>query len=160
MTGTKTSSKAAIAAAVLVAAFATIGAGPARADRCDDLAKQLAEQISGLKIGATRGGEIALTHPAVTQASVGCSSRNRTNSMFAATDKKKPDDAYYDFLASSAALVFTITKDDTLRGIKRCVGRTNILRGYDLDTRYRKLDIHCTVAKTGTRITLSREKEG
>ena len=62
-------------------------AAPARADRCDDLAKQLAEQISGLKVGATRGGEIALTHPAVTQASLGCSSKNATNSMSAATDK-------------------------------------------------------------------------
>ena len=134
-------------------------AAPARADRCDDLAKQLAEQISGLKVGATRGGEIALTHPAVTQASLGCSSKNATNSMSAATDKKKPTPEFYDFLASASALVFTIPKGDTLRGTQRCVGRTNIIRGYDIDSRYRKLDIHCSVAKTGVRITMSREKE-
>ncbi|MEW6769136.1 MAG: hypothetical protein AB1342_13995 [Pseudomonadota bacterium] len=139
-------------------AVAGLAASPARADRCDDLAKQLADQIPGLKVGELRGGVIALTHPAVTQASLGCSSKNRTNSMYAATDKK-PADAYYDFLASASALVFTITKDDTLRGIQRCVGRTNILRGYELDTRYRKLDIHCAVAKTGVRISVSRAKD-
>ena len=136
-------------------AFAT----PARADRCDDLAKQLTEQIPGLKVGATRGGEIALTHPAVTQASLGCSSRNTTNSITASTDKKKPNDAYYDFLATAAALVFTIPKGDTMNGTRRCVSRTNIFRGYDIGSRYRKLDIRCTVAKTGVRITVSREKD-
>jgi hypothetical protein len=146
--------------AVFFAAAASLTAAPARADTCDDLAKQLADQIPGLKIGETRGGVVALTHPAVTQASLGCSSKNRTNSMFAATDKKKPADSYYDFLAQASALVFTITKDDTLRGIQRCVGRTNILRGYELDTRYRKLDIHCTVEKTGVRISVSRAKDG
>ncbi len=134
-------------------------ASPARADRCDDLAKLLADQIPGLTIGTTRGGEIALTHPAVTKASLGCSSKNATNSMSASTDKKKPADAYYDFIAQASALVFTITKDDTLRGVKRCVGRTNILRGYDISSRYRKLDIRCAVAKTGVRISVSREKD-
>lgn len=142
---------------ILVVAIVAFAA-PARADRCDDLAKLLADQIPGLKIGATRAGEIALTHPAVTQASLGCSSRNRTNSMTATTDKRKPADAYYDFIAQAAALVFTITKDDTMRGTKRCVSRTNLIRGYDIDSRYRKLDIHCTVSKAGVKITVSREK--
>ena len=142
---------------MLIAACALTS--PARADRCDDLAKQQADQIPGLKIGETRGGTIALSHPAVTQASLGCSSKNRTNSMYAATDKKSPADSYYDFLAQASALVFTITKDDTLRGIQRCVSRTNMLRGYELDTRYRKLDIHCAVAKTGVRISVSRAKD-
>ena len=143
---------------LLVVAIAAL-ASPARADRCDDLARQLTEQIPGLKTGATRGGVIALTHPSVTQASLGCSSKNATNSMSAATDKKKPAPEFYDFLATASALVFTIPKGDTLRGVQRCVGRTNIIRGYDIDSRYRKLDIHCSVAKTGVRITLSREKE-
>ncbi|MBI3699994.1 MAG: hypothetical protein HY242_06040 [Afipia sp.] len=139
--------------------FIAVLTSPARADRCDDLAKQLADQITGLKVGAVRGGEIALTHPAVTRAALGCAGKNQTNSMFAATDKAKPSDAFYDFLAQASALVFTITKDDTLRGIQRCVGRTNIIRGYELDTRYRKLSIRCDVAKTGTRITVTRERD-
>ena len=144
---------------MIMAAAIVAFAAPARADRCDDLAKQLSEQIAGLKVGATRGGEIALTHPAVTQASLGCSSRNTTNSMTASTDKKKPIDAYYDFIATAAALVFTIPKGDTMNGTRRCVSRTNIIRGYDIGSRYRKLDIRCTVAKTGVRITVSREKD-
>lgn len=134
-------------------------ASPARADRCDDLAKMLAGQITGLKIGTVRGGEIAMTHPAVTQASLGCSSRNRTNSMTASTDKRKPTPEFYDFIASASALVFTIPKGDTLRGTQRCVSRTNIIRGYDIASRYRKLDIRCKVEKTGVRITVSREKD-
>jgi hypothetical protein len=143
---------------ILVVAIVAFAA-PARADRCDDLAKQLAGQMPGMKVGATRAGEISLSHPAVTQASLGCSSRNRYNSMTATTDKKKPTDAYYAFIAQASALVFTITKDDTLRGTRRCVSRTNIFRGYDISSRYRKLDIHCTVSKAGVRITVAREKD-
>ncbi|CAN5487573.1 hypothetical protein BH10PSE11_BH10PSE11_23140 [soil metagenome] len=145
------------AAAALVL-LTMLGASPARADRCDDLAKELAKQIPNLKIGKTVAGVIYLEHPAVTQASLGCSSRNRSNDVFASTDKKKPTDAYYDFLGTAAALVFTIPKPDAVKGTKRCVSRTNIIRGYNIDSRYRKLDVHCTVAKTGVRITVSREK--
>ena len=145
-------------AAALVLAVTALGVSPARADRCDDLAKDLAAQIPNLKIGKTVAGVIYLEHPAVTQASLGCQSRNRTNDVFASTDKKKPTPEFYDFLATAAALVFTIPKGDTLKGTQRCVSRTNIIRGYNLDSRYRRLDIHCTVAKTGVRITVSREK--
>ena len=145
-------------AMALVLAVAMLGASPARADRCDDLAKDLAAQITGLKIGKTVAGVIYLEHPAVTQASLGCQSRNRSNDVFASTDKRKPTEAYYDFIGTAAALVFTIPKPDALKGAKRCVSRTNIVRGYNIDSRYRRLDIHCTVAKTGVRITMSREK--
>ncbi|MBB5054965.1 hypothetical protein HNQ36_004976 [Afipia massiliensis] len=145
-------------AAALAITVAALGSTPARADRCDDLAKDLVKQIPDLKIGKTVAGVIYLEHPAVTQASLGCSSRNRSNEMFAATDKKKPTDAYYEFLGTAAALVFTIPKPDAVKGTKRCVSRTNLVRGYNIDSRYRKLDIHCTVAKTGVRITVSREK--
>ena len=145
-----------MAAAAL--AFVAFGASPARADRCDDLAKELAQHIPNLKIGKTVAGVIYLEHPAVTQASLGCSSRNRSNEVFAATDKKKPTPEFYEFIGTAAALVFTIPKPDAVRGTKRCVSRTNIIRGYNIESRYRKLDIHCTVAKTGVRITVSREK--
>ena len=145
-------------AALSLLAALMLGTSPARADRCDDLAKDLANQITGLKIGKTVAGVIYLEHPAVTQASLGCASRNRTNDVFASTDKKKPTEAYYDFIGTAAALVFTIPKPDAVKGAKRCVSRTNLIRGYNIDSRYRKLDVHCTVAKTGVRITMSREK--
>jgi hypothetical protein len=142
----------------LVLVMAALGVSPARADRCDDLAKDLAGQITGLKIGKTVAGVIYLEHPAVTQASLGCQSRNRSNDVVASTDTKKPPEDYHDFIGTAAALVFTIPKPDAVRGAKRCVSRTNIVRGYNIDSRYRRLDIHCTVAKTGVRITMSREK--
>ncbi len=145
-------------AAALVLAMAALGASPARADRCDDLAKDLAAQITGLKVGKTVAGVIYLEHPAVTQASLGCQSRNRSNDVFASTDQRKPSDAFYDFIGTASALVFTIPKKDAENGARRCVRRTNIIRGYNIDSRYRRLDIHCTVAKTGVRITMSREK--
>lgn len=141
-------------------ATAIIGSSSARADRCDDLAKQLAAQITGVKIGKTMAGVIYLEHPAVTQASLGCASRNRTNDVFASTDKRKPSPEFYDFVASAAAQVFTIPKPDALKGAQRCVKRTNIIRGYNISSRYRRLDIHCTVAKSGVRITVAREKDG
>ncbi len=70
--------------------LAGLGAAPARADRCEDIAKELARQITGLKIGRTVAGVIYLEHPAVKQASLGCSSKNRSNEVFASTDKRKP----------------------------------------------------------------------
>ena len=145
-------------AAALTLAFAVIGTSPARADRCEDIAKQLTQNIAGLKLGKTVAGVIYLEHPAVTQASLGCSSKNRSNEVFAATDKKKPTPEFYDFVGTAAAQVFRIPKPDALNGATRCVKRTNIIRGYDIKSRYRRLDISCSVAKTGVRITLSREK--
>lgn len=141
-----------IAAAVVLAA-----ATPARADRCDDLAAQLARQIDGLKVGRTIAGMVYLTHPAVKQASLGCSARNKSNEMFASSASRKPPKEFFDFVASASALVFTIPKDDALRGAQRCAGRIGFLRGRNIVTRYRKLDIHCTGSAEGTSVTISRE---
>ena len=100
----------------LTLGLALTAPSPARADRCDDLAKDLTAQIPGLKIGKTIAGVIYLEHPAVTQASLGCPSRNRSNDVFASTDKKRPSPDFYDFVATAAALVFTIPMNDTLKG--------------------------------------------
>jgi hypothetical protein len=144
-----------------IAAFAVtamLAASPARADRCDDLAKHLAGQIDGLKIGETRGGVIYLTHPAATRATLGCSSRNRQNDFYAFTTAKKPSDAFVEFAATAAALIFTIPKNDASRGSRRCLKRIGLLRGSNIATRYRKLDILCNRTKAGTSLTISREK--
>ena len=45
-------------AAALVLAATMLGSTPARADRCDDLAKDLVKQIPDLKIGKTVAGVI------------------------------------------------------------------------------------------------------
>jgi len=110
-------------AAALAVVVATVH--PARADRCDDLAGQLARQIDGLKVGTTRAGIIYLTHPAVKQATLGCSARNKQNEIFAMSPARKPSKEFFDFVASATALVFTIPKDDALRGGP---GRTRGLR--------------------------------
>src|SRR5215468_6907924 len=93
----------------VVAAVATLAAGnPARADRCDDLAAQIARQIDGVKVGKTVAGNVYLTHPAVKQASLGCAARNKQNEIFATSLKRKPSKEFFDFVASATALVFTI----------------------------------------------------
>lgn len=148
------------AAAALLASLVTCGISTAaRADSCDDLAKQLAGQISDLKVGATRGGVIYLQHPAVKQAWLGCSGRNIKNEISATATTKKPSKEFLDFVSTAAAQIFTIPKSDALAGAQRCVGRIGIFRGYNISTRYRKLDIRCARPKDATEITISREKE-
>ncbi len=50
------------AIAALLTAIAS-AATPARADRCDDLASQLKNQIDGLAVGKTAANLIYLSHP-------------------------------------------------------------------------------------------------
>lgn len=133
------------------------GLAPASADRCDELAAQLARQIDGLKVGKTSAGIIYLSHPAVKQASLGCSARNKTNEVFASSASRKPPKEFFDFIASATALVFTIPKNDALRGATRCANRIGFLRGKNIVTRYRKLDIRCNGSRDGTSVTVSRE---
>jgi hypothetical protein len=144
----------AIIAAVVVLVAAT---HPARADRCDDLAAQLAKQIDGMKVGKTVAGIVYLTHPAVKQASLGCSARNKQNEVFATSASRKPPKEFFEFIASATALVFTIPKPDALRGAQRCANRIGFLRGKNIVTRYRKLDIRCSGSPEGTSVTVSRE---
>jgi len=148
-------SGATLAASIALACLS----GPAYADPCDELARSLARQIDGLQVGKARGGIIYLQHTAATQASLGCASRNRQGDFYAATNKKKPSAEFTGFVASAVAQIFTIPKKDALRGVNRCLGRIGLLRGRDIKTRYRKLDIHCVGTKTGTNVTVSREKE-
>ena len=144
-------------AIVAALAIVVITAHPARADRCDDLAAQIARNIDGAKVGKTVAGIVYLIHPAVKQASLGCSARNKENEIFAASPTRKPSKEFFDFVAGAGALVFTITKDDVLRGVKRCAGRIGFFRGKNIVTRYRRLDIRCTGERDSTTITVSRE---
>jgi hypothetical protein len=155
---TKSRLRLAACAASLFTAFGLF-ASPARADRCDDLAKQIAGQIDGLKVGATRGGIIYLQHPAAARASLGCSSRNAQGDFYAVSLQKKPSPAFISFVASASAQIFTIPIDDAERGAKRCLSRLGFIRGYEAQTRYRRLDVHCARTSTATNITISREKE-
>jgi hypothetical protein len=147
----------AAALALLAAMALTVsGASPARADRCDDLAAQLKSQIDGLAVGRTAANLIYLSHPQAREISLGCTSRNVTNQLFAKADSRKPQPAFLELVASAAAIIFTLPKDDMRSGATRCIKRMGLFRGDDVSTRYRRLDMRCARTKTEASITISR----
>ena len=143
-------------AALAAAALTMSSASPARADRCDDLAAQLKSQIDGLGVGKTAANLIYLSHPKARQITLGCAGRNVTNQLFAKADGRKPQPAFLDLVASAAAIIFTLPKDDMLRGATRCIKRMGIIHGDDVAMRYRRLDMRCARTKTEASITISR----
>ena len=150
----------------LAAAFALLGialtvsvATPARADRCDDIATLLKNQIDGLKIGITAANIIHLSHPLAKELSLGCASRNFTNELYAMAEGRKPKPEFVSLVASAAALVFTLPKDDTLTGATRCIKRMGLLRGDNVKMRFRRLDMECTRTKTEAAIAITRGKD-
>jgi hypothetical protein len=143
----------------LLAAIVTLGASPARADRCDDLAAQLKGQIDGLGVGKTAANVIYLSHPQAKQITLGCAGRTYANQLFARANVRKPPPAFLDLVASASAIIFTLPKDDMLRGTSRCISRMGIFHGNDVATRYRRLDMHCSRTKTDASITVSRSTD-
>jgi hypothetical protein len=138
-------------AAVLVFAFT---ACPARADHCDDIAKQLAETIDGLKVGFKAANIIYLSHPAAAELSLGCRSSQYANELYAKTNRKiRP--AFYALVGSAAAVIFSLPKDDTMTGTARCLRRPGLLHS-KINMRYRRLDMECTRTKTEASIAVRR----
>jgi len=136
--------------------FAVSGASPARADRCDDLAAQLKNQIDGLTVGKTAANVIYLSHPQAKEVSLGCAGRSYANQLFVKSSVRKPPPGFLDLAASGAAIVFTLPKDDMLKGVTRCIKRMGLIRGDDVSTRYRRLDMRCVRTKTEASIAISR----
>jgi hypothetical protein len=141
------------AALALLIASAT---SPARADRCDDLAGQLKNQIDGVAVGKTAANVIYLSHSKATQLTLGCAGRTYSNQLYAKTDSRKPQPAFIDLVASAAAIIFTLPKDGMRTGATRCIKRMGILHGDDVTTRYRRLDMRCVRTRTDASITISR----
>jgi hypothetical protein len=145
------------ALALLAAGALTLfDATPARADRCDDLAAQLANQIDGLKVGITAANVIYLSHPLAKELSLGCASHKFSNELYAKAHSRKPKPEFLDLVASAAAVIFTLPKDGMLKGASRCMSRMGIFRGDDVSIRYRRLDMNCTRTKTDAAIAISR----
>jgi hypothetical protein len=156
----KNRSAISIALALLTAIFLTMsGASPARADRCDDLAAQLKNQIDGLGVGKTAANVIYLSHPQAKELSLGCSGRSYSNQLFAKASVRKPPPAFLDLAASGAAIIFTLPKDDMLKGVTRCIKRMGLIHGDDVSTRYRRLDMRCVRTKTEASIAISRSTD-
>jgi hypothetical protein len=135
-----------------------LAASPARADRCDDIAHTLKGQIDGLRIGQTAAGVIYLAHPNAREITLGCSSRTYANQLYGKSDRKPPA-AFLDLMAGASAIVFTLPKDDMLKGVTRCVRRMGLFRGDDVAIRYRRLDMRCIRTKTESTVTISRGKD-
>jgi len=141
-----------LAAMAFIVAFA---ASPARADHCDDIAKQLSEAIDGMKVNFKAANIIYLTHPAATELSLGCRGAEYANELYAKTDRKiKP--AFYNLVGSAAAVIFSLPKDDTMTGTSRCLKRMGILRGNKITLRYKRLDMECDRTKTEASIAVRR----
>jgi len=147
--------RSAILAATL-ALLAALGVSPAHADRCDDLANQLKNQVDGLKVGITAANIIYLSHPQAKELSLGCTGRNYKNELYAKQEGRKPQPAFLDLVGGAAALVFTVPKDDTLTGTSRCMKRMGLLRGDTIKMRYRRLNYECTRTKTDASIAITR----
>jgi hypothetical protein len=146
--------------ALLATVFLTVaGTTAARADRCGDIANQLNNQIDGLKIGITAANVIYLSHPLAKELSLGCASRNFNIELYAKADGRKAKPEFVDFVASAAAIVFTLPKDDMQKGVGRCLSQMGIFRGDDVKSRYRRLDMNCTRTKTEISIAISRGKD-
>jgi hypothetical protein len=151
--------RGAILVAAAIAGLATL-ASPARADQCDDIAKQLAGGIDKLKVNFKAANIIYLTHPAAKELSLGCRAEGQaySNELYAKGDRK-PAQPFYDLVASAAAIIFTLPKDDTSTGASRCLKRMGLLRGDKVTMRYKRLNMECTRTRTEATIAITRPKD-
>jgi len=141
----------------LLALAASLAAAPAHADPCEDIAKQLAGQIDGLKVNFTAANITYLTHPAAKELSLGCRGRDYSTELYAKTDRKmKPE--FFNLVGAATALIFTVPKDDAVTGTSRCLKRMGILRGSNITMRYRRLNLECNRTRTEASITIRRGK--
>jgi hypothetical protein len=142
--------------AALFAISSALAVSPARADRCNDIANQLKEQVDNLKVGITAANIIYLSHPLAKEMSLGCANRKYSNELYVKGYSRKPKPEFIAFVAGAAAIVFTLPKDDLLKGVSGCMSRMGIFRGDDVSIRFRRLDMNCTRTKTDAAIAISR----
>ena len=143
--------------AAMMAVSYAFAASPARADhRCEDIANQLKGQIDGLKVGITAANIIYLSHPMAKEMSLGCANRKYSNELYVKGLTRKPTPEFIAFVASAAAIVFTLPKDELSKGVSGCLSRMGIFRGDDVSIRFRRLDMNCTRTKGDAAIAISR----
>jgi hypothetical protein len=141
--------------AAILGLFAAAAASPARADQCDDIAKQLANSIEGLKVNFKARNLIYLTHPAAAELSLGCRGKEYSNELYAKGDRRlKPE--FLSLVGSAVAVIFTLPRDDTTTGTSRCLKRLGVLRGNKITLRYKRLDMVCDRTRTEASIVVRR----
>ena len=144
--------------AAVLALAATVGASPARADRCDDSARELANQIDRLKVNFKAANTVYLTHPLAKELSVACRGDKFAIELYAKGDRK-PKPEFISLVGAMAALVFSVTKDDTTTGASRCLKRMGLLRGDKVNMRFRRLTLECQRSKAEAWIAITRGKD-
>jgi hypothetical protein len=144
--------------AAVLALAATVSASPARADRCDDSAKELANQTDRLKVNFKAANTVYLTHPLAKELSVACRGDKFAIELYAKGDRK-PKPEFISLVGAMAALVFSVTKDDTTTGASRCLKRMGLLRGDKVSMRFRRLSLECQRNKTEAWIAITRGKD-
>jgi len=141
-----------------LALVASVGATPARADRCDDSAKELANNIDKLKVNFKAANTVYLTHPLAKELSVACRGDKFSIELYAKGDRK-PKPEFISLVGAMAAIVFSVTKDDTTTGATRCLKRMGLLRGDKVAMRFRRLSLECQRNKTEAWIAITRDKD-
>ena len=141
-----------------LALVAAVTATPARADRCDDSAKELANQIDKLKVNFKAGNIVYMTHPLAKELSVACRGDKFSIELYAKGDRK-PKPEFISLVSAMAAIVFSVTKDDTTTGATRCLKRMGLLRGDKVAMRFRRLNLECQRNKTEAWIAITRGKD-
>ena len=144
--------------AAAFALFAAFPASPALADRCDDSAKELANNIDKLKVNFKAANTVYMTHPLAKELSVACKGDKFSIELYAKTDRKVSQD-FINLVGAMAAIVFTVTKDDTTTGASRCLKRMGLLRGDKVNMRYRRLTLDCQRSKNEAWIAITRGKD-
>jgi hypothetical protein len=144
------------AAAIALAAAFT--GSPARADRCDDSAKELANTIDKVKVTFKAANVVYLTHPLAKELSVACKGDKYSIELYAKADRK-PSQDFIKLVGAMAAIVFTVTKDDTTTGATRCLQRMGLIRGDKINLRFRRLNLDCQRSKTEAWIAITRDKD-
>ena len=144
--------------AATLALFTGLSASPARADRCEDIANQLKNGIDGLKVNFAARNIIYLTHRSAKELSLGCRGQNYSIELYAKGDRK-PKPEFLSLVGATAAIVFTVPKDDTTTGTTRCLKRMGLLRGDKVTMRFRRLNLECTRTKTEASIAITRGRD-
>lgn len=145
-------------AAALALSGAFVAASPARADRCDDSAKELANTIDKMKVNFKAANTVYLTHPLAEELSVACKGDKYSIELYAETSRK-PSEDFINLVGAMAAIVFTVTKDDTTTGTSRCLKRMGLIRGDKVSLRFRRLNLDCERDKKNAWISITRGKD-
>ena len=72
---------------------------------------------------------------------------------------RKPKPEFISLVGSMAALVFSVTKEDTTTGASRCLKRMGLLRGDKVNMRFRRLTLECQRNKTEAWIAITRGRD-